>query len=127
MEQQNQEQEVFTYTYSASRQEEVDRIRQKYLPKEETKMDQLRKLDAGVTRKGTIVSLVVGIISCLIMGGGMSLCMEIAGVWFVPGILLGILGICGMAVAYPLYKNITKKEREKIAPFILQLSEEILK
>ena len=34
----------FEYTYSAQQQQEVERIRKKYLPKEESKMDQLRKL-----------------------------------------------------------------------------------
>lgn len=126
-EQANQEQVVFTYTYSAMQQAEVDRIRQKYLPKEETKLEQLRKLDAGVPRKGTIVSIALGIIGCLIMGGGMSLCLEVAGVWFVPGIIIGLIGIALMSVAYPIYKKITEKEREKKAPLILQLSEELLK
>lgn len=127
MEQKNQEQEIFTYTYSAAQKVEIDQIRQKYLPKEETKMDQLRKLDENVTKKGTTVSLAVGVIGCLIMGGGMSLCMEAAGAWFVAGILLGILGIGVIVVAYPLFKSITKKEKEKVAPLILQLSEELLK
>ena len=57
----------------------------------------------------------------------MSLCLEVAGVWFVPGIIIGLIGIALMSVAYPIYKKITEKEREKKAPLILQLSEELLK
>ena len=40
------EKEIFEYTYSASQQSEVRKIREKYLPKEVTKLDQLRALDA---------------------------------------------------------------------------------
>ena len=62
----------FTYTYSAGEQEEIKNIRQKYLPPEENKMEQLRKLDESATKKGTIVSLIVGIISTLVLGIGCS-------------------------------------------------------
>ena len=65
----------YNYTYSAKDRAEIKQIREKYSPKEENKMEQLRRLDASVTRKGTIVSLVVGIISSLILGFGMSCCM----------------------------------------------------
>ena len=67
----------YNYTYSAKDRAEIKQIREKYSPKEENKMEQLRRLDASVTRKGTIVSLVVGIISSLILGFGMSCCMGV--------------------------------------------------
>jgi len=115
----------FKYTYSAPRQEEIKRIREKYLPKEEDKMEQLRRLDEGVTQKATLVSLVVGILSALVLGVGMCCCM----VWdiFVPGIVVGVIGIAGVAAAYPLYTHITAREREKIAPEILRLTDELMK
>ena len=65
----------FEYTYSAPRQEEIRRIREKYLPPEEDKMELLRRLDNGVTQKATMVSLVVGIVSALVLGVGMCCCM----------------------------------------------------
>lgn len=117
----------FEYTYSAPEQEEIKKIREKYIPKEESKMDQLRRLDASVTKKGTAVSLVVGILSCLILGTGMSLCMVWGGVWFIPGIVIGIIGLIGVGAAYPLYEHITKKERQRLAPEILRLTEELMK
>ena len=46
--------QVFEYNYSAKQQEEVRRIREKYVPKEESKLEQLKKLDAHATRSGTI-------------------------------------------------------------------------
>lgn len=121
------EKETFTYTYSAKQQEEVKKIREKYLPKEESKMDQLRRLDQSVTMKGTIVSLVVGIIGSLVMGVGMCCTMVWADKWFVPGIIIGLIGIVGIAAAYPLYNYVTKKEREKIAPEIIRLTDELMK
>lgn len=115
----------FEYTYSAPRQEEIRRIREKYLPPEEDKMELLRRLDNGVTQKATMVSLVVGIVSALVLGVGMCCCM----VWniFVLGIVVGVIGIAGVAAAYPLYTHITAREREKIAPEILQLTDELMK
>lgn len=119
--------DAFSYTYSAKQQEEVKSIRDKYIPHEEDKMEQLRRLDAGVTRKGTVVSLIVGIISALVLGLGMSCCMVLGDTLFTVGIIVGIIGIAGVAMAYPLYSYLVKKEREKIAPEILRLTEELMK
>lgn len=118
---------TFEYTYSAKRQEEIEKIRNKYMEKEEDKMEQLRKLDQSVERPGTIASLVVGVIGTLIMGTGMSMCIVQGGPFFVPGILIGMLGIAVLVLAYPVYKSMTKKQKEKLAPQILALSEELLK
>lgn len=59
------------------------------------------------------------------MGIGMCCTMEWAGRWFVPGIIIGVIGIVMIALAYPLYDRITKKERKKIAPLILKLADEL--
>ena len=124
MEQRN---ETFTYNYSASEQAEIKKIREKYMPKEESKMEQLRRLDESATRPGTIAALIVGIISTLIMGFGMCCTMVWAESMFAPGIVIGIIGIAGVAAAYPLYLYITKKRREKLAPEILRLTDELMK
>lgn len=68
MENQNQ---TFHYTYSARQQEEIQNIRKRYLPKEEDKMEQLRRLDQGTTKKGRILSITLGVIGCLLLGVGM--------------------------------------------------------
>lgn len=120
-----EEQEVFEYTYSASQQSEVQKIREKYLPKEVTKLDQLRALDAGVTRRATAVSLIHGVLYALVLGLGMSCCMVWAGSLFLPGIVIGCIGIAGVAATYPIYNLIVKQDREKIAPEILRLTEEL--
>ena len=119
------EKEVFVYTYSTPQQNEVQKIREKYLPKEVTKLDQLRAMDAGVTKRGTAVSLVHGILYSLILGLGMSCCMVWAGSLFLPGIVIGCIGLTGVAATYPIYNHIVKQDREKIAPEILRLTEEL--
>ncbi|MDD6142812.1 MAG: hypothetical protein PUD16_04900 [bacterium] len=119
--------ETFSYTYSAKQQAEIQEIRKKYLPKEEDKLTQLRKLDEQPVRKACSVSLTVGIISSLILGFGMSCCMVWGGKWFVPGIMVGLIGLAGCAAAYPLYQYVVKKERRKIAPRVIALTDELMK
>lgn len=116
----------FNYTYSAPEQQEVKKIRERYLPKEESKLDQLRRLDESVTRKGMALSLMMGTISSLILGIGMCCCMVWGGWLFVPGIVIGIVGIFGVSLAYPMYTKVTKRERERIAPEILRLADELM-
>ncbi|MBQ8815924.1 MAG: hypothetical protein IJZ84_01420 [Lachnospiraceae bacterium] len=126
MENENVE-EGFSYTYSAKEQMEIKNIRQKYIPKEVDKMEQLRKLDQSATQKGMMVSITVGVIGALILGIGMCCTMVWPGVWFIPGIIIGMFGIAMVSLAYPLYNYITRKEREKIAPEIIRLTDELMK
>lgn len=125
----NENREKLTFTYSARQQEEIKKIRAKYAPPAEIedKMAQLRRLDASVTRKGTMVSLIVGVISALILGVGMCCCLVWGATLLIPGIAIGIVGIIGVALAYPLYNRITQKERERIAPEIIRLTDELMK
>lgn len=125
----NNQNKSFQYTYSAREQAEIRKIRSKYVAKEENKMEQLQRLDASVSQKATMYSLVVGIIGALVLGMGMSCCM----VWgdvvlvFVLGIVIGVIGLALVSAAYPLYNAVLKKERERIAPEILRLTDELMK
>lgn len=119
--------ESFRYTYSAKEQEEIKKIREKYIPKEENKMEQLRRLDQEVTRKGTLYSILIGVIGSLLLGLGMSCIMVWQGIWFIPGIIIGVIGMAIVAAAYPVYNIVTKRERKKIAPEIIRLTEELIK
>ena len=133
----NRDKETFSYTYSAKEQTEIQNIRKKNetTTEKEDKMAQLRRLDASVSSKATTVALVIGIVGALIMGLGMSLAMsdlsEILGiqqdVGMLLGIIIGVVGIVPVCLAYPLYNRTLKKEREKIAPEILRLSDELMK
>lgn len=122
------ENNTFQYTYSARQQAEIETIRKKYAPStsDEDKMEQLRRLDAGVTKKPTIVSLILGITGTLIMGIGMSFTMVWQDTLFIPGIVIGLIGIAMLSAAYPVYNKVLKKERDKIAPEILRLADELL-
>jgi hypothetical protein len=125
----------FDFTYSAAQQQEIENIRSKYLPKEEQeedKMQTLRRLHNSAGQKALRWAVIWGTIGTLIMGTGMSLVMTELGALLgkfglVIGIAIGLVGIVLVALAYPLYNRILKKERARIAPQILRLSEELLK
>ena len=125
----------FKYTYSAKEQDEIKRIRQKYQSQEEDSMTRLRKLDASVTSKATVIALVLGIAGVLILGMGMSLIMTDLAVLLgmkgmtniIVGIITGVLGVILAALAYPVYSKVLKRERERIAPEILRLTDELMK
>ena len=127
--------EGFSFTYSAQQQREVEEIRKKYLPKDENKMEQLRRLHQIPTQKATSVSIAIGVIGALIMGTGMSLAMTDLGelldshrdLSMLIGIIIGLVGMVMAALAYPAYNRVLKKQREKIAPEILRLTDELLK
>lgn len=119
--------ESFEYTYSAPEQDEIRRIREKYSPKDEReqKLQRLRALDASVGQKATAVSIALGVSGTLVLGIGMCCCL----VWtelFLLGIPVGLAGIAGIALAYPVYRHTEKRERLRIAPEILRLTDELL-
>ncbi len=118
---------VFSYQYSAKQNREVEHIRRKYLPKEENKMETLRKLDARVQMAGTIPSLCIGVVGVLVFGIGMCFFLDVfAGeVWLT--VLLMVLGTVIMIPAYPIYRKIASKAKAELTPEILRLSEEIIK
>ena len=126
---------TFQYTYSAKERSEVESIRKKYLPQEESKMDQLRKLDRSAYRKAQIWALSLGIVGALILGAGMSLFMSDLGerlglAWNLAmaiGIAFGLVGMGLAALAYPVYDHILQKERRRIAPEILRLTDALMK
>ena len=121
--------EGFSYTYSAAQQQEVEQIRKKYLPetKEEDKLARLRRLDESCTGKATALSLIVGVVGTLLLGVGMCCTLVWSEGWFIPGIVIGVVGIGVLCCAYPLYNRVLEKERRRIAPEILRLTEELLK
>ncbi len=133
----NKNSETFNYTYSAKEQAEIQAIRKKYSSTEESedKMARLRRLDESVTQKATVVSLILGVIGALILGFGMSLSMtelsEAFGmdsaIGIIVGAVIGVIGIVLVCCAYPVYNRIVKKARQKIAPEILRLTDELMK
>lgn len=133
----NKNTDGYSYTYSAKEQEEVRSIRAKYTQKAEVegKMERLRRLDTRVTQKAQTVALVLGVIGALILGIGMSLVMTDLGdilgdynsIAMPIGVGIGLVGCVLVGVAYPVYNAILKKERQKIAPEIIRLTDELMK
>ena len=129
--------ESFELTYSAKEQDEIKKIREKYIRPEikEDKMEELRRLDKKATEKATVTALVVGVIGALILGSGMSMIMTDINLFIglgnnealITGIIVGVVGIILVSLAYPLYNPILKKEQERIAPKIIELTDELMK
>ena len=123
---------TFKYNYSAARNREVERIRKKYLPHTESELERLRSLDAKVKRPAQVFAYVLGSISAVIMGAGMSLVMTDIGAILgianalVPGIAIGVLGMIWALVNYPLYKGILESRKRKYGDEILKLSDKIM-
>ena len=133
----NNRNEGFSYTYSASEQAELKRIREKYIAPTgtEDKLSRLRRLDASVTQTAQAVALIFGILGTLVLGFGMSLCMtELEAILgshqhlaMPVGIIVGVLGGILASLAYPLYRVIVKARQKKLAPEIIRLTDELLK
>ena len=116
---------AFSYTYSATCNQEVLNIRKKYLPKEETKLEELKRLDHLVQNSGVTESLCAGIGGCLIFGLGLCLAMKVIGDLPWLGVLLGIVGTAGMIVAYPVNRRFRNKAKAEHTPRILELIAEL--
>lgn len=116
---------TFNYTYSAPQNQQVQAIRQKYMPKEESKLDELRRLDHNVQQSGVLESLSMGIVGCLVFGLGMCLAMKVVGSSTLLGVIVGIIGIAIMLWAYPVYRSVSGKMKAKLTPRILQLVNEL--
>lgn len=118
----------FSYTYSAKENKEINEIRKKYLPPVENTFDELKRLDTKVQTSGMVESLSVGIGGALIFGLGLCLSMQVIGnglITIILGILIGIVGFVGMIAAYPVYRIVFAKTKEKYAPRILELTAEL--
>ena len=119
------QQNSFSYTYSASYNQEVLNIRKKYLPQTESKMEELKRLDKAVQASGLVESLSVGICGYLVLGLGMCFAMRVFGNAMWLGILLSLLGTAAMLIAYPVYRKCLKKAKDKYVPRILELTAEL--
>ena len=119
----------FNYKYTAPTEEERKEsasIRRQYVQQEhtETKIERLRRLDALVKNAATIWSLCLGIGGCLIFGLGLTMILE----WNLIrwGVILCAVGAIPMGIAYPVYKAVLKKYKNRHGEEILRLSEELL-
>lgn len=107
----------------------AEQIANEYAPKDTSKVVALRKLDAKAKMPANVFTYSVGIASTLIFGTGMCLAMgKIGGgttASNVLGIIVGLLGMAGMGVNYPIYKRMLEKGKKKYAFEIMELAKEI--
>ena len=116
---------TFSYTYSAACNQEVLNIRKKYLPKEESKLEELKRLDSLVQNSGITESLMLGVGGCLVFGLGLCLAMKVIGNAMWLGILLGLIGAVGMIFAYPIKQKVYNKNKAEHTSRILELTIEL--
>ena len=106
----------------------AESIAKDYAPKESSKLVALKKLDNKAKLPATIFTYTCGIISALVFGTGMSLTMQVIGSGIggmILGIIVGIVGIIGCGVNYPIYKKMLEKGKKKYTYEIVQLAKEI--
>lgn len=107
----------------------AEQLANEYAPKDTSKVAALRKLDAKAKLPATIFTYTFGIITTLVTGVGMCLSMDVIGsrttAMFVLGIVIGILGMLGMGINYPIYKKLLEKGKQKYAFEIIELAKEI--
>ena len=103
----------------------AESIAKDYAPKDSSKIVALKKLDNKAKLPATIFTYSCGIISALVFGTGMCLAMQVIGSSMVLGVVIGILGLIGCGINYPIYKKMLEKGKAKYAYEIVQLAREI--
>lgn len=106
----------------------AESIAKEYAPKENSKVEALRKLDKKAKNPANVFAFTFGIISCLVAGTGMSLAMNVIGgttFYMILGIVIGIIGFACCGINYPIYKKILEKGKRKYAFEIVELAKEI--
>ena len=106
----------------------AESIAKDYAPKESSKIVALKKLDNKAKLPATIFTYSFGIISALVFGTGMCLAMQVIGTGLagmVLGIVVGIVGLAGCGVNYPIYKKMLEKGKAKYAYEIVELARQI--
>ena len=107
----------------------AESIANQYAPKDTSKVVALRKLDAHAKRPAAIFTYTFGIAAALVLGIGMCLAMKVIGsgttASMVAGIIIGVIGMIGVGVNYPIYKKLLDAGKKKYAYEIMQLAKEI--
>ena len=107
----------------------AERIASEYAPKQTSKVVALKKLDNKAKLGANIFGYTFGLIMALVLGVGMCLSMKVIGdgstLWFALGILIGIIGIAGVSVNYPIYVKLLEKGKKKYGNDIIELAKQI--
>lgn len=119
------ERQSFTYTYSASANKEIQEIRKKYLPTEESKLNELKRLDRRVQTAGMAEALSIGVGGMMIFGTGMCVGLDVLGGGMLLSVILCTVGTAIMIPAYFIYRAIARRVGAKYIPKILKLADEL--
>ena len=106
----------------------AESIAKEYAPKDNSKITALRKLDRKAKMPATVFTYTWGSIFSLVLGTGMCFAMQVIGsgmTHMVMGILIGIIGIVGCGVNYPIYKKLLERGKKKYAYEIVELARQI--
>ena len=107
----------------------AEQIASEYAPKEDRKIVALMKLNRKAKQGAEIFAYTFGIVSSLILGTGMSMAMGLIGpsgmTGMIVGIIIGLVGIAGVSVNYPIYKKLIAKGKLKYGNDIIRLAKEI--
>ncbi len=106
----------------------AESIAKDYAPKDNSKVIALKKLDNKAKLPATVFTYSFGIVSALVFGTGMCLAMQVIGngaAGVVLGIIVGIIGLIGCGVNYPIYKKMLEKGKAKYAYEIVELARQI--
>lgn len=110
----------------------VQQIRDQYIEKKSTELDELKKLDAEVKRPANVFAYAFGSLSAIVMGTGMSLVMTDVGSVIglkktrATGVVMGIAGMAMAIANYPIHKSILENRKKEYAGRVLELSDKIL-
>ena len=107
----------------------AETIANEYAPKDTSKVVALKKLDRKAKSRANIFTYTFGVIMTLVLGVGMCLSMKVIGdgssFMMVVGIIVGVIGIVGISVNYPIYKKLLENGKKQYAFEIMQLAKEI--
>lgn len=107
----------------------AEAIANEYAPKDTSKVVALKKLDRKAKSKANVFAYTFGVIMTLVLGAGMCLSMKVIGdgssFMTIVGIVVGVIGIVGISVNYPIYKKLLDNGKKKYAFEIMQLAKEI--
>lgn len=107
----------------------AEAIANEYAPKDTSKVVALKKLDKKAKAPANIFAYSFGVIMSLVLGAGMCLSMKVIGdgsmVTFVAGIIIGVIGIIGVSINYPIYRKLLEDGKKKYAFDIMELAKQI--
>lgn len=96
----------------------AEKIASEYAPKETRKVVALKKLDNRVKLPANIFAYTFGVVMTLLLGVGMCLSMKVIGdgstLFTALGVVVGVIGVVGISVNYPIYKKILEKSKKSI-------------